>query len=69
MGRRGNPNWGKLVPSGPVVPTVSSFEEAVKELKLQPDQYVHSTRLLNDAGTRSQHFLNYQILCSVAGRR
>jgi len=45
MARRGNPNWGKLVPSGPVVPTVSSFEEAVKELKLQPDQYVHSTRL------------------------
>ena len=45
MGRRGNPNWGKAVPSGPVVPTVTSFEEAVKQLKLQPDQYVCSTRL------------------------
>jgi len=45
MGRRGNPNWGKLVPFGPVVPAVTSFEEAVKELKLQPDQYLHSTRL------------------------
>ena len=45
MGRRGNPNWGKPVPVGPVIPTVSSFEEAVKELKLQPDQYLHSTRL------------------------
>jgi len=45
MGRRGNPNWGKLVPFGPVVPTVTSFEEAVKELELRPDQYVHSTRL------------------------
>ena len=45
MGRRGNPNWGKPVPSGPVVPTVTPFEEAVKQLKLQPDQYVHSTRL------------------------
>ena len=45
MGRRGNPNWGKPVPSGPVVPTVTSFEEAVKQLKLQPDQYAHSTRL------------------------
>ena len=44
MGRRGNPNWGKPVPSGPVVPTVTSFEEAVKELELQPDQYLHSTR-------------------------
>jgi len=37
--------WGQPVPCGPVVPTVTSFEEAVKELKLQPDQYVHSTRL------------------------
>jgi hypothetical protein len=24
---------------------LSAFEEAVKELKLQPDQYVHSKRL------------------------
>jgi hypothetical protein len=33
------------VPFGPLVPTVTSFEEAVKELELQPDQYLHSTRL------------------------
>jgi hypothetical protein len=45
MGRRGNPNWGKPVPFGPVVPTVPSFESAVKELKLHPDQYVCSKRL------------------------
>ena len=45
MGRRGNPNWGKPVPFGPVVPAVFSFAEAVKQLKLQPDQYVQSTRL------------------------
>jgi hypothetical protein len=45
MGRRGNPNWGKPVSLGPVLPAVSAFEEAVKELKLQPDQYVHSQRL------------------------
>jgi len=44
MGKRGNPNWGKPA-SFPVVPAVSAFEEAVKELKLQPDQYVHSQRL------------------------
>ncbi len=37
--------WGQPVPSDPVVPTLTSFEEAVKELKLQPDQYLHSTRL------------------------
>jgi len=45
MGRRGNPTWGKPVPFGPATPTVTSFEEAVKELKLQPDQYLHSMRL------------------------
>jgi len=45
MGRRGNPNWGKPVPFGPVVPTVTSFEEAAKEFKLHPNQYLHSTRL------------------------
>ena len=28
-----------------MVPTVSAFEEAVKELKLQPDQYVQSKSL------------------------
>ena len=28
-----------------MVPAVSAFDEAVKELKLQPDQYVGSTRL------------------------
>jgi hypothetical protein len=44
MAKRGNPNWGKPDPIGPV-PTVTSFEQAVKELKLQPDQYLRSTRL------------------------
>jgi hypothetical protein len=43
--RRGNPNWGKPEPIGPVVPTVTSFELVVKEYKLTPDQYVRSTRL------------------------
>ena len=45
MGRKGNPSWGKPAPFGPVVATATSFEEAVKELQLQPDQYLHSTRL------------------------
>ncbi len=43
--RRGNPNWGKPEPIGPVIPTVTSFEQVVKEFKLTPDQYVRSTRL------------------------
>jgi hypothetical protein len=45
MGRRGNPNWGKPEAFGPVVITASSFETAVKELKLEPDEYVQSVRL------------------------
>src|SRR6266702_3930369 len=43
--RRGNPNWGKPEPIGPVTPTVTSFEQVVKEYKLTPDQYIRSTRL------------------------
>ena len=35
--RRGNPNWGKPEPIGPVVPTVTSFEQIVKEFKLSPE--------------------------------
>ncbi len=45
MGRRGSLEWGKPLRSGPVPPRATSFEEAVKKLKLHPDQYVHSTRL------------------------
>ncbi|MES2392844.1 MAG: hypothetical protein V4555_14460, partial [Acidobacteriota bacterium] len=44
--RRGNPNWGKPEPIGPVVPTVTSFEQVVKEYKLTPDQYVRSAMLM-----------------------
>ena len=43
--RRGNPNWGKPEPIGPVDPIITSFELAVKEYKLTPDQYIRSTRL------------------------
>jgi hypothetical protein len=42
--RRGNPNWGKPEVSGlEISPTL--FERAVEELKLTPDQYVHSAQL------------------------
>jgi hypothetical protein len=43
--RRGNPNWGKPEPMGPVTPTITEFEQVVRKLKLQPDQYVRSTGL------------------------
>jgi len=43
--RRGNPNWGKPEPNGPVVPTITEFEQITREFKLQPDQYITSTRL------------------------
>ena len=45
MGRRGNPNWGKRMRSGRVLPPATSFEEAVRKLKLHPDQYLYSMRL------------------------
>jgi predicted metal-binding protein len=41
--RRGNPNWGKPEPIGPIVPTITEFEQVVKEYKLSPDQYLRST--------------------------
>ncbi|MCU1300065.1 MAG: hypothetical protein JWQ87_349 [Candidatus Sulfotelmatobacter sp.] len=43
--RRGNPNWGKPEPIGPIVPTITEFEQVVREYKLTPDQYLRSTRL------------------------
>ena len=43
--RRGNPNWGKPEPIGPIVPTVTEFEQVVKEYKLTPDQYLRSRQL------------------------
>src|ERR1700721_261059 len=43
--RRDQQNWGSPEPIGPVVPTVTSFEQITKEFKLPPDQYIRSTRL------------------------
>src|SRR5437764_13681146 len=43
--RRQNPNWGKPEPIGPIIPTVTEFEQVVREYKLSPDQYLRSTRL------------------------
>ncbi len=43
--RRGNPNWGKPEPIGPITPTITEFEQVVHEYKLSPDQYLRSTRL------------------------
>jgi predicted enzyme related to lactoylglutathione lyase len=40
MGRRGNSNWGKPMPFGPVVPTVTSFEDAVKKIKAAGGQVI-----------------------------
>jgi hypothetical protein len=54
--RRGNPNWGKPEPIGPVVPTVTSFEQIVKEFKLSPDQYIRSPA---GVGSSEQEFQVY----------
>ncbi len=40
--RRGNPNWGKPGQNGPVVPTITEFEQVTREFKLRPDQYITS---------------------------
>ena len=32
-------------PIGPIVPTITEFEQVVREYKLTPDQYLRSTRL------------------------
>jgi hypothetical protein len=51
--RRGNPNWGKPEPNGLMIPTITEFEKAIYEFKLQPDQYIRSTRL-REWGTSQQ---------------
>ena len=43
--RRGNPNWGKSGPLGPVATTITEFAQIVREFDLQPDQYIFSSRL------------------------
>jgi hypothetical protein len=43
--RRGNPNWGKPEPNGPMIPTITEFEKVTHEFNLQPDQYIRSTHL------------------------
>src|SRR5437764_11746279 len=67
--RRGNPNWGKPEPIGPVVPVVTSFEQAVKEFKrcnhgnyrangLRLSQDRKSTRL-----NSSHRCISYAVFC------
>jgi hypothetical protein len=43
--RRGNPNWGKPDMNVPIIPTITEFDRVTREFKLQPDQYITSTRL------------------------
>ena len=66
--RRGNPNWGKPEPIGPVVPTVTSFEQIVNEFKLSPDQYIRSTRLREWARRNKNSKYIPEALIDVVGR-
>jgi hypothetical protein len=52
--RRGNPNWGKPEPSGPMIPTITEFEQIAHEFKLKPEQYVTSA-LLRDWASRNRN--------------
>jgi hypothetical protein len=46
MGKhRGNPNWDKSGPIVPIVVSPTSFERAVDEFKLSPDQLIRSVQL------------------------
>ena len=65
--RRGNPNWGKPEPIGPVIPTVTSFEQAVKEFKLEPTQYLRSTRLREWARRNKNRALSPESLLQAWG--
>jgi hypothetical protein len=54
--RRGNPNWGKPDLLGAaVVPTIPEFELTVKKFKLEPEQYVRSSRLRDWARKNRNH--------------
>ena len=58
--RRGNPNWGKPEPIGPVIPTIVEFERVVRESNC--DQTSTSAPLVFASGhvaTKTQNtFLN-----------
>ena len=43
--RRGNPSWGKPELVGPVTSIITEFEQAVREFKLRPDQFIRSVQL------------------------
>jgi hypothetical protein len=61
--RRGNPNWGKPEPIGPVIPVVTSFEQAVKEFKLTPD-HASGRAEIKTASTYQNHYLKPGVLKS-----
>ena len=52
--KRGNPNWGKPQPSGPVTPTITEFDKVVRKFKLRRDQYIRST-LLREWASRNKN--------------
>jgi hypothetical protein len=49
--RRGNPNWGK---SGRITAIATEFEQAVRQLKLEPNEYVNSVPL-REWAQRNRH--------------
>jgi hypothetical protein len=50
--RRGNPNWGKSETVGPAVVSATSFERAVEEFKIAPDDLVEHCELDDTPGSR-----------------
>ena len=62
--KRGNPTWGKIEPYAWVA-LPSAFEQVVKKLHLQPDQYLGSKELRNWAKRNmGRHFVPEYLLHS-----
>jgi hypothetical protein len=43
--KRGNPSWGKPELVGSAMSIITEFEQAVREFKLRPDQFIRSVPL------------------------
>jgi len=43
--KRGNPNWGRPMPSARGLATATAFEMQVRQLQLTPENYVFSDQL------------------------
>jgi hypothetical protein len=53
--RRGNPNWGKVVPYGELIATPATFDALTSSLGLSPEQYESSAVLKEWVSRNKNH--------------